>query len=54
MIDTTQIPGAQLNTLCATVLESVKAFYADPENMSRFNDWLAKRQPQPQEVKDGN
>lgn len=48
-IDTAQISGTQLNLLCMTFLDAVKAYYADPENMRRFNEWQAQRHAQPQE-----
>lgn len=38
------IPPAEVNLLAATVLQSVKVFYADPQNEARYQAWKAKRE----------
>lgn len=41
-IDCTQVPRAQMDSLCRTLLASIKLFYADPKNLSRYEAWLQK------------
>lgn len=38
------IPPAEVNLLAATVLQSVKAFYADPQNEAAYQAWKAERE----------
>ena len=38
------IPPAEVNLLAATVLQSAKAFYADPQNEARYQAWKAERE----------
>lgn len=38
------IPPAEVNLLAATVLQSAKAFYADPQNEVRYQAWKAERE----------
>lgn len=38
------IPPAEVNLLAATVLQSAKAFYADPHNEARYQAWKAERE----------
>ena len=42
-IDTSQIPAVEVMLLSATVLKAVQAFYEDPENQRRFQEWLNER-----------
>lgn len=42
-IDTSQIPAVEVQILSATVLKSVQAFYENPENQRRFEEWLKQR-----------
>lgn len=42
-IDTSQIPAVEVQILSATVLKSVQAFYENPENQRRFEEWLNQR-----------
>lgn len=39
-IDCTQIPQVEMDILCRTLLAGVERFYADPENLRRFYEWL--------------
>lgn len=39
-IDTSQIPAVEVQILSSTVLKSVEAFYENPENQRRFEEWL--------------
>lgn len=39
-IDFEQIPKIQLDILCRTLLSAMERFYADPENLRRFEEWL--------------
>ena len=40
VIDCKQIPKIQLNILSQTLLSALERFYSDPENLSRFDEWL--------------
>lgn len=41
----TPIPaGIEKRILCARFYERIKAFYEDPENLRRFEEWQARRQ----------
>lgn len=42
-IDTSQIPAVEVQILSATVLKSAQAFYENPENQRRFEEWLKQR-----------
>ena len=42
-IDISQIPAVEVQILSATVLKSVQAFYENPENQHRFEEWMAAR-----------
>lgn len=35
--------GIEKRLLCATILDSVRAFYEDPANMRSFEAWQQKR-----------
>lgn len=41
-IDCTQIPKAQMDSLCRTLLASIERFYSDPDNLRRYEEWLKK------------
>ena len=41
-----QIPAVELRVLCQTLLESVEAFYQDPENQRRFEEWKREKEEQ--------
>ena len=43
-IDTSKIPAVEVQLLSATILKSAQAFYDDPENVRRFNEWLEARE----------
>lgn len=40
VIDCKQIPKIQLDILSQTLLSALERFYSDPENLSRFDEWL--------------
>ena len=40
----TLIPAVDMRVLCATVLDSVEEFYANPENQRRFNQWKREQE----------
>lgn len=40
-INSDQVPRAELNQLSCTLLAALERFYADPENLKRYRDWLA-------------
>ena len=42
-IDTAQIPGIEMKILCTTLVERMKIFYDDPENVRRFEEWKKNR-----------
>ncbi|MGN0363670.1 MAG: hypothetical protein ACI4ET_12605 [Bilifractor sp.] len=50
-LDTAQMEDKEIKILYSTILEAAKAFYADPDNLSRYQEWLKTRQ-QSQEVKE--
>ncbi len=37
------IPKSKLDILCRETARGCKAFFADPENMRRFEEWKARR-----------
>jgi len=39
-----KMPAVEVRVLCATVLDSVTAFYQDPENQRRFEEWKRKKE----------
>ena len=39
-----KIPAVEVRVLCATVLDSVSAFYQDPENQRRFEQWKREKE----------
>lgn len=43
-IDAGSTPKVELRLLCATVLEAVKRFYDDPENIKNFEAWQQRKQ----------
>ena len=43
-IDPSKIPAADLRVLCATVIDGVRRFYADPENQRQYYEWLKDRE----------
>jgi hypothetical protein len=42
-ICTEKIRAVDLRVLCATVLQSAEAFYKDPENLRRFEEWQREK-----------
>lgn len=46
IIDCEQIPKIQLDILCRTLLSAMERFYADPENLRRFEEWLKSEERQ--------
>lgn len=42
-LDVEQIPQAVKVSLSMTIYEACCAFYADPENMAKYEAWKAKR-----------
>lgn len=43
VIDPSKIPEVELNLLCASILSAVQDFYANPENVRRFEEWRASQ-----------
>jgi len=39
-IECEQIPKIQLDILSRTLLAAMERFYSDPDNLSRFEEWL--------------
>lgn len=39
-----RIPAVDLRVLCATVLDSVEAFYANPDNQRQFEQWKCEQE----------
>lgn len=39
-----KIPAVDVRVLCATVLDSVEAFYRNPENQRRFEQWKREKE----------
>lgn len=39
-----QIPQIELHILCSTILEGVKRFYEEPENIAGFEQWLKEQE----------
>ncbi len=39
-----KIPAVDVRVLCATVLDSVEAFYQNPENQRRFEQWKREKE----------
>lgn len=42
-IDYSQIPSSDVKNLCRTLTAAVKAFYDDPKNCERFEEWQRSR-----------
>jgi len=42
-INVSEIPEEHMNSLARTALMSIKDFFADAENMKRFEKWQAER-----------
>lgn len=42
-IKTEELSGIEKRILCARFYESIKAFYEDPENQRRFEEWQARK-----------
>ncbi len=40
----TSIPAVESRVLCATVLDSVKTFYQNPENQRQFEKWKREKE----------
>lgn len=40
----TMISAVDMRALCATVTDSVQAFYKDPENQRRYEKWKCKKE----------
>ena len=38
-IDLEKVPGIEMRSLCKVLVESVKRFYENPENVKRFEEW---------------
>lgn len=43
-IDVNKIPKFQMDMLCRTLLESVRRFYEDPENVRKYEEWKKNRE----------
>ena len=43
-IDTSKIPAADVRVLCATLLDAVQRFYAEPENQRQFEAWQSENE----------
>ena len=41
-IDTQKIPKIETDILARRLIEAVKMFYSDPENLRGFEEWLAQ------------
>lgn len=44
------MPKSKLDILCRETVRECKAFFADPENMRRFEEWKAQRDADPAEA----
>lgn len=42
-IDLTQVPKYQMELLCHDILDGCKKFYADPENVKKYEEWKSKK-----------
>lgn len=38
-IDCEAIPALQMNLLSQAILEATKAYFSEPENLQRFEEW---------------
>ena len=38
-INPAEIPAVEVRLLCRTLAASMKQFYSDPQNLSRFKSW---------------
>ena len=43
-IDFDRIPEKEMRVLADTFLTACKAFYENPDNLARYNEWKAKRE----------
>ena len=41
-IDTQKIPKIETDILARRLIEAMKAFYSDPENLRGFEEWIAQ------------
>ena len=40
-IDVEKIPKIEMRSICKALIAGMEAFYSDPENMRRFEEWKA-------------
>lgn len=43
-IDVSLIPESDVRLLCQTILEAVKKYYADPQNLKHYEEWKKERE----------
>ncbi|MDD3206732.1 MAG: hypothetical protein PHS74_13550 [Lachnospiraceae bacterium] len=43
-IELKEVPKAEINIIGSFLYETIAAFYAEPENQQKFEEWKAKRQ----------
>jgi len=41
--DASAIPATDLRLLCSTLLDAVKRFYEDPQNIAMYEEWCSNR-----------
>lgn len=44
MINTSEILAADMQVLCASILNAVQRFYENPENQQQFETWMKERE----------
>lgn len=42
-IDTQKIPKIEMDILARRLIEAMKVFYSDPENLRGFEEWKARK-----------